>query len=291
MAERKRILLGEPIFGPTVQGEGLRTGVLSVWLRFAACNLSCRGFFQRDPTKPTTYVNPLYNIDPKSITSVNDLPVMKYGCDTLYAIDPRFKHLFKDYTVDEIVAEVEKLMPYGDWVHPTTGNDIDFCITGGEPLLWQNEIVNICERLHPSYIQIETNGTKETTDKFKEWWAHGNFTLFWNISPKLFHVSGEPADKAWNIYAIEDLWHVSSQGCLKFVINDDDRAWNELSARVVELKQRGINFPIYIMPVSATFEQITDLSVISNIAKRAINEGYHISYRTHVALFGNSVGT
>lgn len=30
------------IFGPTLQGEGARTGTVNFWLRFAGCNLTCR---------------------------------------------------------------------------------------------------------------------------------------------------------------------------------------------------------------------------------------------------------
>lgn len=30
------------IFGPTLQGEGARKGTVNFWLRFAACNLTCR---------------------------------------------------------------------------------------------------------------------------------------------------------------------------------------------------------------------------------------------------------
>ena len=74
------------------QGEGSRTGNLAVWLRLYGCNLRCRGFSQPDPTNPLTYINPL-TIEPKDIKTLDEFPIVKYGCDTLYAIDPRFKHL------------------------------------------------------------------------------------------------------------------------------------------------------------------------------------------------------
>ena len=36
----------------SIQGEGIYTGVPTVWLRMFGCNLECNGFGQDDPTDP-----------------------------------------------------------------------------------------------------------------------------------------------------------------------------------------------------------------------------------------------
>jgi organic radical activating enzyme len=275
----------------SAQGEGIRTGVLSTWVRFAGCNLRCQGFFQRDPTMPGTFINPIEGVDPKTISKIEDLPVVKYGCDTIYAIDPRFKHLFKDMTVDEVVQQVLDITPGGsDWQHPISKNGIDLCITGGEPMLYQDEVAQIIKKTGANNIQIETNGTRKLENNFIELYKHGSNVLFWNISPKLFHVSGESDDKTWKPEVIRSYFNLSNVGCLKFVINDREDAWNELNSKVKTLRNMDVYLPVYVMPVGSTYEQQTNTETLSKIATRAVNEGYHLSSRLQSIFWGNTVG-
>ena len=39
----------------SIQGEGVYTGVPTVWLRSFGCNLECNGVGQEDPTDPDSY--------------------------------------------------------------------------------------------------------------------------------------------------------------------------------------------------------------------------------------------
>ena len=105
------IRLGEPIFGPTIQGEGSRTGVLSVWVRFFGCSLKCKGFSQPDPADTSTYIEPVFSKPIKEFTSLLELPVIERGCDSLYSIDSRFKHLATIYESEkELVDDIVKLL-------------------------------------------------------------------------------------------------------------------------------------------------------------------------------------
>jgi 7-carboxy-7-deazaguanine synthase len=93
----------------SIQGEGRLTGTPSVFVRASGCNLRC------------------------------------WFCDTPYA---SWKPEGEDWSVDEIVAEVQK-------------HDADhIVITGGEPMLFA-ELVPLCHRLKElrKHITIETAGT------------------------------------------------------------------------------------------------------------------------------------
>lgn len=300
-----KIRLGEPPFF-SVQGEGNRAGVLSVWIRFFGCNLRCPGFYTEDPTDEKNVDYQLALIDPKKYKSVIDLPVVQQGCDSLYSIDPRFKHLATDYSSAEDLYErgiAKFLHANGSWEHPVTKNDIDLCFTGGEPMLQQSamvEIMNVCAEKDlskvnrgrergPIYIQIETNGTKPLQDVFIDHYEHGSYLLNWNISPKLFNVSGER--DAVNVENIKSYFDLSPLGHLKFVITDSGVAWNELNETVKKIREAGVNFPVYVMPVGATREQQSNIDIIGKIATRALNEGYHVSGRLHTIFWGNTVGT
>ena len=93
----------------SIQGEGLLTGVHSVFVRASGCNLRC------------------------------------WFCDTPYA---SWEPEGRDYTVDEIVAEVEEW----DCQHVV--------LTGGEPMLFA-EMIPLTKELRKrgKHITIETAGT------------------------------------------------------------------------------------------------------------------------------------
>lgn len=283
----------------SVQGEGDRTGRLSIWIRFFQCNLQCEGFKQQDPTDPSTYVLPYKAINLTNINSLNELPVFSTGCDSAYSWSARYKHLVPEYTVDELVEKIIELLPknnagHPSWIHPLTLNKIDLCFTGGEPMLYQQEMIYILERIFARFdycptIQIETNGTIPLTESFDHFADFLN--VYFNISPKLFNVSGEKSDKAWRPDVISSYLHVGS-GYLKFVVNNSDAAWLELNEKVTQLRDTcEFNDPIGVMFVGATKEQQSDPIELKKFADRAVAEGYHISGRLHCTLWGNGIGT
>lgn len=297
-----KIRLGEPTF-VSIQGEGARTGVLSIWVRFFGCNLRCPGFFQADPKDPSTYIDPLHGVNPKEYTSVFQLPVVEVGCDTIYGIDPRFKHCATNYESEQsLVDEIIRMLPTNNWKHAVTGQTYDWCLTGGEPLMNQKAIVAIYEEMFtrdnfPYDVQIESNGTQELSQLFVDLIRDtadgrdiGSTNWFWSFSPKLYSVSGEPPEKAWKPECIRQAWAVNPHGWLKFVVNGTEEAWGEVASKVAELRNLDVEFPVYIMGVGATKEQQEDTNHISAIANRAIKDGYHFSGRLHCTIWGNTAG-
>ena len=282
----------------SVQGEGDMTGRLSIWVRFFGCNLKCQGFYQDDPTDPTTFKKTV--VDWKSIQKMEDLPVFEYGCDSEYSWHPSYKKLAKTYdSAADLVKTFDQFLYDSDkgktWHHPITKNTIDLCFTGGEPMMQQKAMAEIMREVKVEEnfltVQVETNGTKPVDDALKSFVfnSSNDHLLHFNISPKLYHVSGEKdAVNYDNIFEYQLL--SDYHGILKFVINNDDRAWQELNRHVMELKAREVLLPIYIMPVGATKEQQENSKVVSEIASRAIDNGYHVSGRLHCNIFGNGMG-
>lgn len=284
------------------QGEGVFTGALSIWVRFFGCNLNCNGFMQENPCDPSTHVLPYQTIDLSSIKKMEDLPVFDYGCDSGYSWSERYKHLAQDYTEETIAEKIVSLLPQGKWENPNTGNFFDLAFTGGEPMMQQKQMIAVMKQLkfleevdRPIRVQIETNGTKPILPAFAEFLTelrlNGIDTVF-NISPKLFNVAGEKDEDAWKPEVIASYAEAGSSNTnLKFVVNNTEAAWAELNRKVKELRDSGYNLPVFIMPVGATKEQQEDSAVVSQIANRAIAEGYHVSGRVHATVFGNGIGT
>ena len=96
------------IFGATIQGEGKRIGKVSIFIRVARCNMSCSGFGVE------------YKVD----------GITKMGCDSFYAVDKGLKKNWSSLLAVDIINKINTL---------TKLKKVDIVITGGEPLLyWQN---------------------------------------------------------------------------------------------------------------------------------------------------------
>lgn len=295
-APDKEHLYSEIFFSP--QGEGQYTGIPTVWLRFFLCNLTCDGFGQIIPTNPATYDLPYKDFDLTGIESVEQLPVFDKGCDSSYSWAKRYKHLAKKATTQElsdllIDAVVSDLNPLGEFVHPKSGQAIHLAFTGGEPMLNQGVIVDVLRILERhtqlKFVTIETNGTQAMTDKFKQFLVETNLYIFMSVSPKLFNVSGESNKRAIKP-AIVSEYAKYTYGQLKFVLSPSEDAWTELDAVLNRFTDAGLDeFPVWIMPVGAT--DAGQMNTAAAVSDRAIREGYNVSARAHISIYGNKIGT
>lgn len=290
------------------QGEGHHTGKNTLWLRWFLCNLQCNGFGQKDPTDESTYELPYETIDITDVTALEQLPVFEYGCDSSYSWAKKYRHLAHQHTANEIADRLEACLrsdtnPGGQFIHPGSGEETHMCFTGGEPMMRPSQagIEAVMRELFkrdnmPNFITVETNGTQKLTREFRkflEWFdehCDEPCEWFWSFSPKLFNTSGESARKAIKPEVIADYEDYSPNGQLKFVVNGTKETWAELEEVVAEFRDRGIDFPVWIMPVGATKEQ-QETEQVKDIVGEALARGYNVSGRLHAHMLGNELGT
>ena len=289
----------------SVQGEGRFVGVPSVFLRVFGCNFECAGFGQPRGELIATESMP-YNTDPRAdkdhpeaYKSIDDLPVTLLGCDSSASWSKKYKHLQMTKSVDEVFDHITSLLPNGTFTGQH-GEDIHLVITGGEPLLgWQRvwpELLDMCRQIGLVNVTFETNGTQPLTDEFIEFFKRYDGELFFSVSPKLWTVAGEKAKRAIkpeviaqynNSFPILDS-NVYTTGQLKFVVGPKEEQWEEMEQVISLLKEQGVNWPVWIMPVGATVEG--QKLVDGDVAKMAYQRGYNVSARVHTYLWGNVVG-
>lgn len=300
----------------SMQGEGFYTGRKTLWLRLFACNLSCQGFLQADPTDPSTYDLPYMDFDVSTVNRLEDLPVWKRGCDSSYSWSKKYAHLNYEGTGDEIASRImaenqTPTNPRGTFIDPKTLQEAHMCFTGGEPLLPRNQkaVISVLEgfKKHeggplkgttynqatnmPNFITFETNGTQMLTPESVEYFTNrGKFNseLFFSVSPKLFTVSGEKRTKAIKPWVVKQYQDISPHGQLKFVIGNEDRQWEELEEVVAMFRKEGVNYDVWLMPVGGQTED--QEKIAGDVANRALKAGYHVSARVHAYLWANIIG-
>jgi len=242
----------------SIQGEGKYAGTPSYFLRTGGCNLSCEGF-------GTSYC-------------VNGL--VKYGCDTYFAVDRSFSNSWQK--IDDANTFISHLKTEFDAI----GYLPNVVITGGEPLLYARDKVfyTVFSWLIDFGIRVtfETNGVVEID--FDEFPAYRK--AIFALSVKLSN-SGESVSKRINDNAIKKITDNSDESFFKFTLNKeiiDSSAFDEI--------QNIINIcpakKIFCMPVgeSRSTLEANDKAVFAFCMKH----GFNYSDRLHIRIFDTTQG-
>lgn len=238
----------------TIQGEGINTGVPSIFVRLSLCNLAC-------PTCDTYYTWAWEG-------------TTKFGTDMLTGgkIQASPAKEITEMSAKDVLDEIQRQ-------NSTIKNIV---LTGGEPLMQQGTKVfkDLLQELSQNgyIIEIETNGTlvpSETTCKY----VHQ-----FNVSPKLTSFNSvDTKDARWKskplmFYAeYPNTW-------FKFVITsqEDLEELKYLSTRYGIYPQR-----ILLMPEGRTPEQLArNTEVIVEMCKQ---NGFRFCNRLHVQIYGGAI--
>lgn len=288
----------------SLEGEGPFTQCPTAYIRFGRCNFKCPSFNNHNNEFSSRGYATL-GFDPKAFKTIHEIPLITKGCDSQYAVNPEFAHMWEKLTTDELVDKLIDLLPQKSWVHPVTGLPVILSLTGGEPTLkWKfiPEILNHPKMKDCRHVLIETNCAvpfkREFTMNLSNWLvADSRRILTWSNSPKLI-ASGElwedairPEIATMQREVIGDATANRVNQYFKFVVGPNDADFAEVKKAMAEYHNAGIpkNTPIWIMPEACTQEQQQQID--QAVAKRCMEEGYMFCYRFQNALWGNGVGT
>ena len=281
----------------SIQGEGLRAGHPSIFIRVFGCNFRCPGFGMPKgelSTEPDEIVKEVL-ANPDKYPTYESLPLAKTGCDSYPSWHPKLKDYSPELTYEQIIEKINSVLPKG-----VDKRRVDIVFTGGEPLLKcnQREIVDLLNKKREYFknfdsFTFETNGTQEVSDSLAEVIAFIHRPLIISISPKL-SCSGIPSSKAIKPDVISDIfdsvWYGDiSHAYLKFVVNpefiEDQLAEIEYVLQSIQATLNA-DIPVYLMPEGGTEERYNDN--MKKVAAIAMDKGFRFCPRLHVTLFGNS---
>ena len=279
----------------SIQGEALNTGKLCTWLRLYLCSLQCRGFGQVEPGNPETWAEQYPLIDVKNITELEKVPTPSTGCDSAYSWSAQFKHLVKTKTTREVATEIRAMT-----VNNRFDGKVGHVFTGGEPMMQQQAIAEIIQHWiddedYPAWVGFETNVTQAIKPELRTAindLRDREVMVYFSMSPKLLHVSGEQPEKAIRVDLMLDYLELCPHSYLKFVLNEDQRAWDQAQEIVYKIIDDVTcdswhDPDVWVMPVGGVIGQQLDPAV-GRIADKAIKEyQWNVSPRVHVLIWGD----
>lgn len=279
----------------SIEGEGPHSGVPTAYIRFVKCNFKCKGF--NNPTNVDTETNEGLGFNPIEFKTLQDLPPVTIGCDSIYSWDNRFNHMWKTGDTDQLVEQLIDTLPHNSFKNPKNGFPVILSLTGGEPTLRQKQLPELLN--HPKmadceHILIETNCAVPIRDDFilaLNRWKTPKRKITFSNSPKL-RASGEDWDSAIvPAVALRQEMVSGAEIYFKFVCGDDVRDFDEVDKAMRAYWDAGVTKRnnVYIMPMGCVSEQQD--TIAAAVAITCIDRGYIYCHRVHLDVFNNAIGT
>lgn len=237
----------------SIQGEGIFSGKLAIFVRLAGCNLKCPGFGVK-------------------IKAPNGEVLL--GCDTIKAAQS--KHFSKAFGYKKL--DFKGLC---ELINSYNAPNAMIVITGGEPLLhlknadFQAFITWLVEQKR--LVQFESNGT--IRPDFSELPQLKNCVFA--LSVKLAN-SGESKDRRINPAALKEIF-ANAKAFYKFVVSGLDDEIDEIK-EILALQ----NGEVYLMPLGSSRNEIAKIA--PKVAQIAINSHFNYSDRIHIRLWDSKEG-
>ncbi len=268
----------------SLEGEGPLTGTPTFYIRLSGCNKKCLGFNNPDMLETT---NENLGFDPKSIMTLREMPPITKGCDTIYGIDSRFKHLWKKTDWEEAMADYRE----GD----------NLSITGGEPSLWQSQIIEFLDSPLSDDIPniiFETNCSvpikADFIDAIQDWSMRNYRSIWWWANSPKLSISGEDwSDSIVPSVAVTQVCANLTEQYFKFVTDGSKESMEEINKAIYEFGREintvgdPINPKIWLMPVACNKSQ-QDF-VATQVANLCIEKQYKFAFRLQNQLWDNDV--
>lgn len=253
----------------SIQGEGIRQGKPSIFVRLWGCNLHC-GFNKRTRERVEG----------------------TWECDSTSSwLHSKNKSLI--VTPEELQTRINKIVIDNDLY--TYGTDLVF--TGGEPLLFAEELDELITEILPKFdrIYFETNGTIEPSRVFSQKNLQDYVTpvnifddgnrrrVHFNCSPKLSN-SGVSEEDRYNKAALNEI-RFDDKSCFKFVVSSAD----DVQEIIEILKNTRIeHHQVYLMPAGFSKK---DLSITAPIVAELCKQyGWWYSDRMHINIWDTAMG-
>lgn len=250
----------------TIQGEGVTTGKPAYFLRTQGCNLQC-GMPNWDEVE-----------DKSDFSSVKDAQSDEatWTCDTMTTGEGGWMSGEK-YGYEELEKEMKE--DREDIFDKLSNNEANLVITGGEPLMRQEELSGFLDYIGAEeiYVEVETNATIKPETEFDQ------FINQYNTSPKLSN-SGNPKDMRYKPEVVE--WHANNpDSYFKFVTADE-----EDTQEIVDEWVEEFDIPAertLLMPAGANQEELNKRR--KEVVELAKEHGFQYSDRTHIAIWDEMV--
>lgn len=173
-------------------------------------------------------------------------------CDSKY-------HTKANYQDDEVLAEA------------TIYHNDKWVITGGEPLLQEKEITKTIDKYHPKWVEIETNGTIQPSNKLIK------RVNLWNVSPK--DIKDQERDQNVNLA-------VNFQKLNDYIIklvyvnkNSEEFIFNTIQKHKID------NSKVYIMAEGK--KKVKQEKMQKRVVEFCLKNDFNYSPRLHTLIWNN----